>query len=84
MRMLITASSAPGDKERIKTMRKVNQTAIGPDVYALVQRVQMSERDRHDAIEALRVAEGFAAAVLWVKGKVAEMGTWFLKPSVKH
>jgi hypothetical protein len=84
MKKLILASHAPGDKERIITMRKVNHTVIGPDVYALIQRVQMSEWDRHVAIEALRVGEGFAAAVVWVKEKFGSMGTWFLKPSVKH
>jgi hypothetical protein len=65
-------------------MRKVNQTAIGTDIQALLQRVQMSDRDRQVAIGALRVAEGFSAAVIWVREKFAAVGTWFLKPSVKQ
>jgi hypothetical protein len=65
-------------------MRKVNHTVIGPDVYALIQRVKMSERDRHVAMGALHIAEGFATAVLWAREKLAAVGTWFLKPSVKH
>jgi len=44
----------------------------------------MSDLDRQKAIDALRVAEGFADAMLWVKEKVSALGTWFLKPSVKH
>jgi hypothetical protein len=84
MRMLITGSHAPGDTERETIMRKVNQTAIGRDVYTLLQGVRMSDRDRHVSINALRVAEGFAVAAIWVKEKLAAMGTWFLKPSVKH
>jgi hypothetical protein len=44
----------------------------------------MSDRDRQVAIGALRVAEGFSVAVFWVREKLAAMGTWFLKPSVKH
>ena len=65
-------------------MRKVNQIKAGSDIYALIQRAHMSDVDRQKAIDALRVAEGFADAMLWVKEKVSALGTWFLKPSVKH
>jgi hypothetical protein len=65
-------------------MRKVNQTAVGSDVYALIRGAHMSDRDRQVAIDALRVAEAFADAMLWVKEKVSALGTFFLKPSVKH
>ena len=65
-------------------MRKVNQTAGGADIYALIQRAQMSDLDRQVAIDAMRIAEAFADAILWVKEKVAAIGTYFLKPSVKH
>ena len=65
-------------------MRKVNQTAGGSDIYALIQKARMSDRDREVAIHALRVAEAFADAIFWVKEKVAVVGTYFLKPSMKH
>lgn len=65
-------------------MRKVNQKASGQDLQALIERAQLSDRDRQIAMDAMRVAEAFASAVLWVREKVAVMGTWFLKPSVKH
>ena len=65
-------------------MRKVNQIKAGSDIYALIQSAHMSDLDRQKAIDALRVAEGFADAMLWVKEKVSALGTWFLKPSVKH
>jgi hypothetical protein len=32
----------------------------------------------------MRIAEAFADAILWVKEKVAAIGTYFLKPSMKH
>jgi len=44
----------------------------------------MTDRERQVAVGAIHIAEGVAGAVLWVKEKVAAMGTWFLKPSVKH
>ena len=56
----------------------------GSDIYALIQRAQMSELDRQVAMDAMRIAEAFAEAVLWVKEKLAALGTYFLKPSVKH
>ena len=65
-------------------MRKVNQSAVGSDIYALIRRAHMNDLDRQVAIDAVRVAEAFADAVFWVKEKVAAIGTWFLKPSMKH
>lgn len=65
-------------------MSKVNQKAAGNSIYALIQRVQLTDRERQVAVGAIHIAEGVATAVLWVKGKVAAMGNWFLKPSVKH
>jgi len=65
-------------------MRKDNQKTVASDVYALIQRAQMSDRDRQVAIDAMRLAEAFADAMLWVKEKVAALGTYFLKPSMKH
>jgi len=65
-------------------MRKVNQMAGGSDIYALIQKARMSDRDRQVAIDTLRVAEAFADALFWVKEKVAAVGTYFLKPSMKH
>ena len=44
----------------------------------------MSDRERQVAYDAMRIAEAFADAILWVKGKVAVLGTYFLKPSLKH
>jgi len=66
------------------TMRKVKQMAFGRDMYALLEKAHLSDVDRHKALDAMRTAEMFADAVLWVKEKVAAIGTWFLKPSLKH
>ena len=84
MTKLLLEADSPGNLERDKTMRNVNQIKAGSDIYALIQRAQMSDRDRQVAINSIRVAEGFVDAVLWVKEKVAAIGTYFLKPSVKH
>ena len=65
-------------------MRKVNQRSAGSDIYALIQRARMNDFDRQIAINAAGIGEAFAEAVLWVKEKVAAIGTCFLKPSVKH
>ena len=65
-------------------MSKDIQKTMASDVYALVRRAQMSDRERQVAMDALRVAEGFARAILWVKEKAAGLGTYFLKPSMKH
>ena len=84
VRMLGRVSNVTGGTERERSMRKVNHEVMGQNVYQLVQRVQMTDRERQVAVGAIRIAEGFANAVLWVKEKVAAMGPWFLKPSVKH
>lgn len=65
-------------------MRKVNQIAGGSDISTLIRQARMSDRERQVATDALRVAEAFADAILWVKGKVTVLGTYFLKPSLKH
>ncbi|MGH8662263.1 MAG: hypothetical protein ACREUB_10955 [Burkholderiales bacterium] len=44
----------------------------------------MSDVDRQKAIDAMLKAEAFASALFWVREKVAAIGTWFLKPSLKH
>ena len=44
----------------------------------------MNDLNRQIAVNAVGIAEAFAEAVLWVKEKVAAIGTCFLKPSVKH
>jgi len=81
---LLLETDSPGYLKRNMMMRKVNQNAVGSDVYALIQRAGMSELDRQVAVDAMRIAEAFADAVFWVKEKVAAIGTCFLKPSVKH
>jgi hypothetical protein len=65
-------------------MRKFKQMAFGPEIYGAIRKAHLSELDRQKALDAMRTAELFADAVLWVKEKVAAIGTWFLKPSMKH
>jgi len=70
--------------ERKDKMRIFNRTAVGSDIYTLVQEARMGDADRRAAINALRQAEAIVDAMLWVKDKVAAVGTYFLKPSLKH
>ena len=65
-------------------MRKVKQSAFGSEIRTLIERAHLSDPDRQKVMNAARVAEGFADAALWVRTKVAAIGTWFLKPSMKH
>jgi hypothetical protein len=65
-------------------MSKVKQTNIGSDIYRRIQEAQMSESERHTALRALRQAEAMVDFVVWAKNKVAAVGTYFLKPSLKH
>ena len=64
-------------------MRNTNETLRDSGIYARLRSVQMSEADRRNAIQALRRAEQFAETALWLKQKVADLGHWFLKPSLK-
>lgn len=65
-------------------MSKVNQKTVGSDIYALIRKAKMSDVDRQIAMNAVRIAEAFSDASFWVKEKVAAIGTYFLKPSMKH
>lgn len=65
-------------------MNKDNQKNMAPDVYALIRKARMSDRERQVAVDAMRIAGAFADAVLWVKDKAGALGTYFLKPSLKH
>ena len=64
-------------------MRKVKQTTLGSDIYARIGELPMNEADRQAALNALRQSEAIAEAMLWAKNKVAAVGTFFLKPSLK-
>jgi hypothetical protein len=66
------------------TMRKIDQTTAGSDVYALLQKAHMTEHDRRVARDAMRIAVACGEAAFWVKEKFAAFGTFFLRPSVKH
>ena len=65
-------------------MSKVKQTNIGSGIYRRIQEAQMSEIERQTALRALRQAEVMVDFVVWAKNKVAAIGTYFLKPSLKH
>jgi hypothetical protein len=54
------------------------------DIYNRIREIRMSEPERRRAIESIRTAESMVEALLWVKSKLAAVGTYFLKPSLKH
>ncbi len=65
-------------------MRNANEIPLDTGIYARLREVRMSGADRHNAINALRQAEQFVDAIRWLKGKLADIGHIFLKPSLKH
>jgi hypothetical protein len=64
-------------------MRKANERVLDSGIYTRLKSVQMSEADRQSAVAALLQAEQIAAAILWVKEKIADVGQAFLKPSLR-
>jgi len=65
-------------------MRKANERALDSVIYARISGARMNESDRHIALSTLRTAELIVDAIVWVQEKVAALGHFFLKPSLKH
>jgi len=65
-------------------MRKSNERLFDSGIYARIRELRMTESERRTAIEAMREAERVADAILWVREKLAAVGHYFLKPSLKH
>jgi hypothetical protein len=53
-------------------------------VYQRLAEIQMSPPDRQGAAHAMRDAELIADAVIWVKDRIAALGTLLLRPGFKH
>ena len=64
-------------------MSKVNMSARS-DIYRRIQEVQMNDIERETALRAVRNADALVDFVFWVKAKLASVGAYFLKPSLKH
>jgi hypothetical protein len=71
-------------RERKETMRKANERVLDSAIYARISEARMNESDRHSALSTLRSAELIVDAIAWVQEKVAALGHYFLKPSLKH
>ena len=65
-------------------MRKANQNAFRSEIYKVLEHARLSESDRLTAINAMQDAEAIVNAFLWVQEKIAAVGHYFLKPSLKH
>ena len=65
-------------------MRKANERAFDSVIYARIQEARLSEYERQSALNALRIAENIADAIFWGREKIAAIGHFFLKPSLKH
>lgn len=65
-------------------MRKANERAVDSAIYARIIEARMTEFDRHAALSTLRSAESVVDAIVWIMEKVAALGHFFLKPSLKH
>jgi hypothetical protein len=65
-------------------MRQSNERNADSGIYARLRSVKMSASDRQRAVDALRRAEGIVDAITWAQQKLASIGQFFLKPSLKH
>ena len=65
-------------------MRKANERVLDSGIYARIREARMNESDRHSALNTLRSAELIVDTIAWVQEKVAALGHYFLKPSLKH
>jgi len=65
-------------------MSKINQKTVGSDIYTVLGQARMNDADRQAAISALGHAEAIVDAMFWVKNRVAALGNYLLKPSLKH
>jgi hypothetical protein len=65
-------------------MRKVKHTTLDTAIYDRLRQVRMSEAERLVAIDALRTAEQIAAAIFWIRNRFVALGSFFMKPSLKH
>ena len=71
-------------RERKEPMRKANERVLDSGIYARIREARMNESDRHSALNTLRSAELIVDTIAWVQEKVAALGHYFLKPSLKH
>ena len=65
-------------------MRKANERVLDSAIYARISEARMNESDRHSALSTLRSAELIVDTIVWATDKVAALGQYFLKPSLKH
>jgi hypothetical protein len=65
-------------------MRKDKQSAYRSEIYKVLESARLTESDRLVAINAMQDAESIVNAFLWVQEKIAAVGQYFLKPSLRH
>jgi len=65
-------------------MRKDKQSSYRSEIYKVLENARLSESDRLVAINAMQDAESIVNAFLWVQEKIAAVGQYFLKPSLRH
>ena len=66
-------------------MSKVIQDKIGSTIYARINALKMSERDRQRALSTLHDAHVFVEAFARAAKKIEQLRErLFLKPSLKH
>jgi hypothetical protein len=64
-------------------MRKANRNT-DQLINKRLAEVRISERARERASIALRDAEGIVNAIIWIREKLASLGSLLLKPGFKH
>ena len=69
-------------------MRRDTKVNAGSSIYERIEHVRMTDSERRVALNALRQADLFVDALMWIAKKIEDIGRrparLFLKPSLKH
>jgi hypothetical protein len=78
-------SETPSPRVQERSMSKDIEVKIGSTIYEKIQTSRMSERERQIALNAMRNADLFVDAIVWIVKKIERLGgRLFLKPGLKH
>jgi len=66
-------------------MKRDTKVNAGSSIYERIEQARMTDSERQVALNALRQADLFVDAFMWIGKKIEQLGTrLFLKPSLKH
>lgn len=66
-------------------MKRDTNITSSSSIYEQIKRARMTDAERQVALNALRRADVFVDALMWIVNKIGRGGaSTFLKPSLKH